>query len=80
LPIIRAFLQPALFEAFGLTILEAMISGLPTLQHSLVVHWKLFRISSMGINPTLLEETAEKFWILSLSVSNLTIGMKFAGH
>ena len=26
-----AFIQPALFEAFGLTILEAMLSGLPTL-------------------------------------------------
>ena len=26
-----AFIQPALFEAFGLTVLEAMLSGLPTL-------------------------------------------------
>ena len=26
----RIFVQPALFEAFGLTILESMISGLPT--------------------------------------------------
>ena len=26
-----AFVQPALFEAFGLTVIEAMISGLPTL-------------------------------------------------
>lgn len=25
-----AFIQPALFEAFGLTVIEAMVSGLPT--------------------------------------------------
>jgi len=36
------------------------------------------KFNGFYINPTLLEETAEKFWILSLSVSkNLTIGMKF---
>jgi len=61
----QAFCATGFVEAFGLTILEAMISGLPTLQHSLVVHWKLFRDKFNGfyINPTLLEETAEKFWI-----------------
>jgi len=41
--------QPALFEAFGLTILEAMISGLPTFATQFGGPLKLFRISSMGL-------------------------------
>jgi sucrose synthase len=56
------FVQPALFEAFGLTILEAMISGLPTFATQFggpleIIHDK---VNGFYINPTHLEETAEK--------------------
>jgi len=51
---------PAL-EAFGLTILEAMISGLPTSPLNFMAPQKLSKMEKMGhINPTNLEETALK--------------------
>ena len=56
------FVQPALFEAFGLTILEAMISGLPTFGTQFGGPLEIIQDKFNGfyINPTLLEETAEK--------------------
>lgn len=38
------FVQPALFEAFGLTVLESMVSGYSTLPPSLVGRWRPFRM------------------------------------
>jgi sucrose synthase len=56
------FVQPALFEAFGLTILEAMISGLPTFATQFGGPLEIIqdKINGFYINPTNLEETAEK--------------------
>jgi sucrose synthase len=56
------FVQPALFEAFGLTILEAMISGLPTLATEFGGPLEIIqdKVNGFLINPTHLEETAEK--------------------
>ncbi len=56
------FVQPALFEAFGLTILEAMISGLPTFGTQFGGPLEIIqdRVNGFYINPTNLEETAEK--------------------
>jgi len=56
------FVQPALFEAFGLTILEAMISGLPTFATRFGGPLEIIRdgVNGFYINPTHLEETAEK--------------------
>ena len=56
------FIQPALFEAFGLTILEAMISGLPTFGTQFGGPLEIIQdgINGFYINPTNLEETAEK--------------------
>ena len=56
------FVQPALFEAFGLTILEAMISGLPTFgtQFGGPIEIINDKVDGFYINPTQLEETAEK--------------------
>ncbi len=56
------FVQPALFEAFGLTILESMISGLPTFGTQFGGPLEIIQDKFNGfyINPTLLEETAEK--------------------
>jgi len=56
------FVQPALFEAFGLTILEAMISGLPTFGTQFGGPLEIIRDRYNGfyINPTNLEETAQK--------------------
>jgi sucrose synthase len=56
------FVQPALFEAFGLTILEAMISGLPTFATQFGGPLEIIQDKNNGfyINPTNLEETAEK--------------------
>lgn len=54
------FVQPALFEAFGLTILEAMISGLPTFATrfggplEIIQH----KVNGFYINPTHHEEMA----------------------
>jgi len=55
------FVQPALFEAFGLTILEAMISGLPTFATQFGGPLEIIQNKTNGfyINPTHLEETAE---------------------
>lgn len=55
------FVQPALFEAFGLTILEAMVTGLPTFATRFggpleIIHNK---VNGFYINPTNHEETAE---------------------
>jgi sucrose synthase len=56
------FVQPALFEAFGLTILEAMISGLPTFATQFGGPLEIIQDKKNGfyINPTNVEETAEK--------------------
>jgi len=56
------FVQPALFEAFGLTILESMISGLPTFATQFGGPLEIIQDGTNGfyINPTHLEETAEK--------------------
>lgn len=56
------FVQPALFEAFGLTILEAMISGLPTFATQFGGPLEIIKDKKNGfyINPTNLEETATK--------------------
>ena len=56
------FVQPALFEAFGLTILEAMISGLPTFGTQFGGPLEIIqdRMNGFYINPTNLEETAAK--------------------
>jgi sucrose synthase len=55
------FVQPALFEAFGLTILEAMISGLPTFGTRFGGPLEIIQDQYNGfyINPTLPEEMAE---------------------
>ncbi|MGF1479693.1 MAG: sucrose synthase [Cyanophyceae cyanobacterium] len=56
------FIQPALFEAFGLTILEAMISGLPTFATQFGGPLEIIqdKVNGFYINPTQLEETAAK--------------------
>ncbi|BAB76684.1 sucrose synthase [Anabaena sp. FACHB-709] len=56
------FVQPALFEAFGLTILESMISGLPTFATQFGGPLEIIqdKINGFYINPTHLEETATK--------------------
>lgn len=56
------FVQPALFEAFGLTILEAMISGLPTFATQFGGPLEIIQDGKNGfyINPTNHEETAHK--------------------
>ncbi|BCL33644.1 sucrose synthase [Nostoc sp. MS1] len=56
------FVQPALFEAFGLTILESMISGLPTFATQFGGPLEIIqdRVNGFYINPTHLEETAQK--------------------
>lgn len=56
------FVQPALFEAFGLTILEAMITGLPTFATQFGGPLEIIqdKVNGFYINPTNLEETAEK--------------------
>ncbi len=54
------FVQPALFEAFGLTILESMITGLPTFATRFGGPLEIIQDKSNGfyINPTLLDEMA----------------------
>ncbi|MBE9016505.1 sucrose synthase [Chroococcidiopsidales cyanobacterium LEGE 13417] len=56
------FVQPALFEAFGLTVLEAMISGLPTFATQFGGPLEIIqdKVNGFYINPTHLEETADK--------------------
>lgn len=56
------FVQPALFEAFGLTILEAMISGLPTFGTQFGGPLEIIQdqINGFYINPTNKAETAQK--------------------
>lgn len=56
------FVQPALFEAFGLTILEAMISGLPTFGTQFGGPLEIIQdqVNGFYINPTNPEETAQK--------------------
>lgn len=55
------FVQPALFEAFGLTILEAMISGLPTFGTRFGGPLEIIQDKHNGfyINPTHHEDMAE---------------------
>ncbi|MBD2577054.1 sucrose synthase [Oscillatoria sp. FACHB-1406] len=56
------FVQPALFEAFGLTILESMITGLPTFGTQFGGPLEIIEDGKNGfyINPTNLEEMAQK--------------------
>ncbi len=56
------FVHPARFEEFGLTILEAMISGLPTFATQFGGPLEIIQEGENGfhINPTDLEGTAEK--------------------
>ena len=56
------FVQPALFEAFGLTVLEAMISGLPTFATQFGGPLEIIqdKVNGFYINPTHIEETAER--------------------
>jgi sucrose synthase len=55
------FVQPALFEAFGLTILEAMISGIPTFGTRFGGPLEIIqdKVNGFYINPTHHEEMAE---------------------
>ncbi|HEY9650856.1 MAG TPA: glycosyltransferase, partial [Coleofasciculaceae cyanobacterium] len=56
------FVQPALFEAFGLTILESMISGVPTFATQFGGPLEIIQDKKNGflINPTHQEEMAQK--------------------
>ncbi|MGA1622399.1 MAG: glycosyltransferase, partial [Synechocystis sp.] len=56
------FVQPALFEAFGLTILEAMISGLPTFAPRVGGPLEIIQDGHTGflINPTQHEDTGDR--------------------
>lgn len=56
------FLQPALFEAFGLTVIEAMGSGLPTFATKFGGPSEIIQdgINGFLINPTLQEEMSDK--------------------
>ncbi len=56
------FVQPARFEAFGLMILEAMISGLPTFATHFGGSLEIIQegVNGFHINPTDLEGTAQK--------------------
>lgn len=55
------FVQPALFEAFGLTILEAMVTGLPMFATRFGGPLEIIqnKVNGFYINPTNYEETAE---------------------
>ena len=55
------FVQPALFEAFGLTILESMITGLPTFATRFGGPLEIIqdKVNGFYINPTHVEEMAE---------------------
>lgn len=55
------FVQPALFEAFGLTILEAMITGLPTFATRFGGPLEIIqdKVNGFYINPTNHEEMAD---------------------
>lgn len=54
------FVQPALFEAFGLTVLESMVTGLPTFATRFGGPQEIIQdgINGFHINPTQLEEMA----------------------
>lgn len=56
------FVQPALFEAFGLTILEAMITGIPTFGTQFGGPLEIIKdgVNGFYINPTNHQETAQK--------------------
>ncbi|AFZ08644.1 sucrose synthase [Oscillatoria nigro-viridis PCC 7112] len=56
------FVQPALFEAFGLTILEAMITGIPTFGTQFGGPLEIIKdgVNGFYINPTHHQETAQK--------------------
>lgn len=61
-----AFIQPALFEAFGLTILEAMASGLPTLATTFGGPQEIIENGKSGFlintsSPELMAKTLEEF-------------------
>ncbi|MBD2188890.1 sucrose synthase [Pseudanabaena mucicola] len=55
------FVQPALFEAFGLTVLESMVTGLPTFATMFGGPQEIIQngVNGFHINPTQLDEMAE---------------------
>lgn len=55
------FVQPALFEAFGLTVLEAMVSALPTFATEFGGPLEIIQngVNGFYINPTRLQEMAQ---------------------
>jgi sucrose synthase len=57
-----AFVQPALFEAFGLTVVEAMSTGLPTFATRFGGPLEIIKdgISGFHVDPTQGEESAQK--------------------
>ena len=74
------FVQPALFEAFGLTILEAMITGIPTFGTQFGDPLEIIqdRVNGFYINPTNHLKTAQKLLIFYRNAKTIpTIGMKF---
>jgi len=54
------FVQPALFEAFGLTVLESMVTGLPTFATMFGGPQEIIQngVNGFHVNPTQLEEMA----------------------
>jgi sucrose synthase len=66
------FVQPALFEAFGLTILESMITGLPTFATQFGGPREIIQdgVNGFYINPTKLEDTADKLLKFVLRCNN----------
>ncbi|MFZ5774701.1 MAG: sucrose synthase [Thermodesulfobacteriota bacterium] len=70
------FVQPALFEAFGLTVIEAMVSGLPTFATCFGGPMEIIEhgISGFHLNPNNEEEAAE------LLVGFLERCMREPGH
>jgi sucrose synthase len=74
------FVQPALFEAFGLTILEAMITGIPTFGTQFGGPLEIIQdgVNGFYINPTNHPETAQKILNFYRNANTIpTIGMKF---
>jgi sucrose synthase len=76
------FVQPALYEAFGLTVIEAMASGLPTFATKFGGPLEIIQHSLNGylINPTLLEETSNILLDFFMKVNNNSIVWQRISH